>query len=153
MRHNYIGTEHLLLGLIRGEGGVAGRVLREFGLKPNEFRKSSGRLTGTGQYRVGGRAGSVARHAAGIGICGGKSAPHGHHYIGAEHCCLGLVRYGEGVALDVLRKLGVTPEQIRRQLGAYCRRARHLAARARVQPSHVSHARSSRNPKHPWSIS
>jgi ATP-dependent Clp protease ATP-binding subunit ClpC len=114
MRHNYIGTEHLLLGLIREEGGVAGRVLRELGLEPERVQEIVERLTGTGQYR-GGKLDlspgtqQVLEHAV------DEARRMGHHYIGTEHLLLGLVRYGEGVAMDVLRKLGVTPEQIRRQ--------------------------------------
>jgi len=53
MRHNYIGTEHVLLGLIREEGGVAGRVLRELGLEAERVQEIVERLTGTGQYRGG----------------------------------------------------------------------------------------------------
>jgi len=114
MRHNYIGTEHLLLGLIREEGGVAGRVLRELGLEPERVQEIVERLTGAGQYR-GGKLDlspgtqQVLEHAV------DEARRMGHHYIGTEHLLLGLVRYNEGVAMDVLRKLGVTPEQIRRQ--------------------------------------
>jgi len=114
MRHNYIGTEHLLLGLIREDGGVAGRVLRELGLEPERVQEMVERLTGSGQYR-GGKLDlspgtqQVLEHAV------DEARRMGHHYIGTEHLLLGLVRYGEGVALEVLRKLGVTPEQIRRQ--------------------------------------
>ncbi len=68
MRHNYIGTEHLLLGLIREEGGVAGRVLRELGLEADRVQEIVERLTGTGQYQWR-KAGSFSRDAAGSGIC------------------------------------------------------------------------------------
>jgi ATP-dependent Clp protease ATP-binding subunit ClpC len=114
MRHNYIGTEHLLMGLIREEGGVAGRVLRELGLEPGRVQEMVERMTGTGICRGGKLELSpgtqqVLEHAV------EEARRMGHHYIGTEHILLGLVRYGEGVALDVLSKLGVTPEQIRRQ--------------------------------------
>ena len=114
MRHNYIGTEHLLLGLIREEGGVAGRVLRELGLEVSRVQEIVQRLTGTGQYR-GGKIDlspgtqQVLEHAF------EEAKRMGHHYIGTEHILLGLVRYGEGIALNVLQKLGVSAEQIRRQ--------------------------------------
>ena len=114
MRHNYIGTEHLLLGLIREEGGVAGRVLRELGLEFSRVQEIVERLTGTGQHR-GGKIDlspgtqQVLEHAV------EEAKRMGHHYIGTEHLLLGLIRHQEGVALNVLQKLGVTPEQIRRQ--------------------------------------
>jgi len=114
MRQNYIGTEHLLLGLIQEEGGVAGRVLRELGLEPERVQEMIERLTGTGGYR-GGKLDlspgtqQVLEHAV------DEARRMGHHYIGTEHLLLGLVRYGEGVAVDVLRRMGVTPDQIRRQ--------------------------------------
>lgn len=114
MRHNYIGTEHLLLGLIREEGGVAGRVLRELGLEADRVQEMVERLTGTGQYR-GGKLDLSPGTQQVLEYAVDEARRMGHHYIGTEHLLLGLVRYGEGVAIDVLRKLGVTPEQIRRQ--------------------------------------
>ncbi|HEX9618422.1 MAG TPA: ATP-dependent Clp protease ATP-binding subunit [Anaerolineales bacterium] len=114
MRHNYIGTEHLLLGLIREEGGVAGRVLRELGLEADRVQEIVERVTGTGTYR-GGKLDLSPGTQQVLEYAVEEARRMGHHYIGTEHILLGLVRYGEGVSLDVLRKLGVTPEQIRRQ--------------------------------------
>ena len=114
MRHNYIGTEHLLLGLIREEGGVAGRVLRELGLEAERVQEMVERLTGPGQYR-GGKLDLSPGTQQVLEYAVEEARRMGHHYIGTEHLLLGLVRYGEGVAMDVLRKMGVTPEQIRRQ--------------------------------------
>jgi ATP-dependent Clp protease ATP-binding subunit ClpC len=114
MRHNYIGTEHLLLGLIREEGGVAGRVLRELGLEVDRVQEIVERLTGTGQYR-GGKLDLSPGTQQVLEYAVDEARRMGHHYIGTEHLLLGLVRHGEGVAIDVLRKLGITAEQIRRQ--------------------------------------
>jgi ATP-dependent Clp protease ATP-binding subunit ClpC len=114
MRHNYIGTEHLLLGLIREEGGVAGRVLRELGLEAERVQEMVERMTGTGQYR-GGKLDLSPGTQQVLEYAVEEARRMGHHYIGTEHLLLGLVRSGEGVAIDVLRKMGVTPEQIRRQ--------------------------------------
>ena len=114
MRHNYIGTEHLLLGLIREEGGVAGRVLRELGLEVARVEEMVDRLTGPGQHR-GGKLDLSPGTQQVLEYAVEEARRMGHHYIGTEHILLGLVRYGEGVALDVLRKMGITPEQIRRQ--------------------------------------
>ncbi|MCC7129955.1 MAG: ATP-dependent Clp protease ATP-binding subunit [Anaerolineae bacterium] len=114
MRHNYIGTEHLLLGLIREEGGVAGRVLRELGLEADRVQEIVERLTGPGQYR-GGKLDLSPGTQQVLEYAVDEARRMGHHYIGTEHLLLGLVRHGEGIAMDVLRKLGVTAEQIRRQ--------------------------------------
>lgn len=114
MRQNYIGTEHLLLGLIREEGGVAGRVLRELGLEGDRVQEIVERLTGSGSYR-GGKLDLSPGTQQVLEFAVDEARRLNHHYIGTEHLLLGLVRYGEGVAMDVLRKLGVTPEQIRRQ--------------------------------------
>jgi ATP-dependent Clp protease ATP-binding subunit ClpC len=114
MRHNYIGTEHLLMGLIREEGGVAGRVLRELGLEADRVQEIIERLTGTGSYR-GGKIDLSPGTEQVLGFGVEEARKMGHHYIGTEHILLGLIRYGEGVAMDVLRRMGVTPEQVRRQ--------------------------------------
>jgi ATP-dependent Clp protease ATP-binding subunit ClpC len=114
MHHNYIGTEHLLLGLIREEGGVAGRVLRELGLEPPRVKEMVERLTGIGRH-TGGRIELAPGTEQVLQLAVEEARRMGHHYIGTEHLLLGLVRHAEGVGLDVLRRLGVTPEQIRRQ--------------------------------------
>jgi ATP-dependent Clp protease ATP-binding subunit ClpC len=114
MRHSYIGTEHLLLGLIKEEGGVAGRVLRELGLEADRVQEIVERLTGPGQYR-GGKLDLSPGTQQVLEYAVDEARKMGHHYIGTEHLLLGLVRHGEGIAMDVLRKLGVTAEQIRRQ--------------------------------------
>jgi len=114
MRHNYIGTEHLLLGLIREEGGVAGRVLRELGLEADRVQEIVERLTGPGQSR-GGKLDLSPGTQQVLEYAVDEARRLGHHYIGTEHLLLGLVQHGEGIAMDVLRKMGVSAEQIRRQ--------------------------------------
>jgi ATP-dependent Clp protease ATP-binding subunit ClpC len=114
LHHNYIGTEHLLLGLIREEGGVAGRVLRELGLEPSRVKEMVERLTGIGRH-AGGRIELAPGTEHVLQMAVEEARRMGHHYIGTEHLLLGLIRQGEGVGIDVLRRLGVTPEQIRRQ--------------------------------------
>ena len=114
MRQNYIGTEHLLLGLIREDGGVAGRVLRELGLEADRVQEIVERLTGTGTSS-GGKIDLSPGTQQVLEYAVDEARRLGHHYIGTEHLLLGLVRYGEGIANDVLKKLGVTPEQIRKQ--------------------------------------
>jgi len=114
MRQNVIGTEHLLLGLIEEEGGVAGRVLRELGLEPDRVREMVERTSGFGQYR-GGKIDLAPGTQKVLEFAIEEARRMGHHYIGTEHLLLGLVHSQEGQAIDVLRKLGVTAEQVRRQ--------------------------------------
>jgi ATP-dependent Clp protease ATP-binding subunit ClpC len=114
MRQETISTEHLLLGLIQEEGGVAGRVLRDLGLEPERVQEMVERLSGYGQYR-GGKIELSPGVQQVLEFAIEEARRMGHHYIGTEHLLLGLVRSTEGRAMDVLRKLGVTPEQIRRQ--------------------------------------
>ena len=114
LNHNHIGTEHLLLGLIREEGGVAGRVLRELGLAPARVKDVVERLTGVGRHK-GGRIELAPGTEQVLQSAIEEARRMGHHYIGTEHLLLGLVHRGEGVGIDVLRRLGITPEQIRRQ--------------------------------------
>jgi ATP-dependent Clp protease ATP-binding subunit ClpC len=114
LRHGYIGTEHLLLGLMREEGGVAGRVLRELGLEQKRVQEMIERLTGanrtTGVTKLDLSPGT--RRVLELAV--DEARRMGHHYIGTEHLLLGLVRQNEGVAIDVLKKLGISAEQIRK---------------------------------------
>ena len=113
VHQNLIGTEHLLIGLVEEEGGVAGRVLREMGLETDRVREMVNRLTGEGhstddKIELSNETQQVLEFAV------DEARRLGHHYIGTEHLLLGLVR-GEGTALEVLRRLGVTPDDVRRQ--------------------------------------
>jgi ATP-dependent Clp protease ATP-binding subunit ClpC len=112
-RQNKIGTEHLLLGLMEEEGGVAGRVLRELGMDSDRMREMVERVASSGDY-VGGKIELAPETQQVLEQAVEEARRLGHHYIGTEHILLGLVS-GEGTAMDVLRKLGVTPDQIRRQ--------------------------------------
>src|SRR4030095_7945572 len=113
-RNNFIGTEHLLLGLMDEEGGVAGRVLRELGMTSDRVREVIRRVTTSSssfdpnRVELAGETQQVLEHAV------EEARRLGHHYIGTEHILLGLVRV-ESTALEVLRRLGVTVDQIRIQ--------------------------------------
>jgi ATP-dependent Clp protease ATP-binding subunit ClpC len=114
LHHREIGTEHLLLGLIQEEGGVAGRVLRELGLEEERVREIVERIVPPGRVaseRITLSPGTekVIENAI------DEARKLGHQYIGTEHLLLGLVRESEGGGSDVLRRLGVSSEQVRRQ--------------------------------------
>jgi ATP-dependent Clp protease ATP-binding subunit ClpC len=89
-------------------------VLRELGLEAERVQEIIERLTGPGQYR-GGKLDLSPGTQQVLEYAVDEARRMGHHYIGTEHLLLGLVRLNEGVAMDVLRKLGVSAEQIRRQ--------------------------------------
>jgi ATP-dependent Clp protease ATP-binding subunit ClpC len=114
MRHNYIGTEHLLLGLMLEEGGVAARVLKELGLEVERVQEIIERLTGIGQSKTNRPELSPGMQKV-LELSLEQARILGHHYIGVEHLLLGLVEHNEGVAIDALGRMGVTPAQIRRQ--------------------------------------
>ena len=112
-RQGFIGTEHLLLGLLEEDGGVAGRVLRELGLETERVREMIQRIGNIGSYETG-RIELAPDTQQVLEFAIDEAHKMGHHYIGTEHLLLGLVR-SEGAAMEVLKKLGVTPDQVRRQ--------------------------------------
>ncbi|HEY5904088.1 MAG TPA: ATP-dependent Clp protease ATP-binding subunit [Anaerolineales bacterium] len=113
-RQSNIGTEHLLLGLMDEEGGVAGRVLRELGMTSDRVREIIERVAAT-ESRFNPEKIELAPDTQQVLEYAVDEARRlGHHYIGTEHILLGLVRV-EGTAMEVLRRLGVTADQIRRQ--------------------------------------
>ena len=115
LNHNYIGTEHLLLGLVREENGVAVRVLRDLGVDPKQIRERVERTVGRGQRAMYGKLSLTPRTKRVIELAVDEARRLGHHYIGTEHLLLGLVRAGEGVAVDVLKGLGVGLDKVRSQ--------------------------------------
>jgi len=114
VHHAQIGTEHLLIGLVEEEGGVAGRVLREMGLDVERVREMVNRLSGEGHAETPDKIELAQETQQVLEYAIEEARRLGHHYIGTEHLLLGLVR-SEGTALEVLRRLGVTPDDIRRQ--------------------------------------
>jgi len=109
-----IGTDHLLVGLLEEDGGVAGRVLRELGLETARVREIVLRVSGEGHY-IDGKIELAPDTQQVLEFAIDEARKMGHHYIGTEHLLLGLVR-SEGAAMEVLKKLGVTADQIRRQV-------------------------------------
>jgi len=114
MQHSYIGTEHLLLGLIREEGGVAGRVLRDLGLVPRRVEDLVERMTSSNRRSGPARMDLSPSTKKVLELAVDEARRMGHHYIGTEHLLLGLVRQTDGVAIEVLKRLNVNPEDVRR---------------------------------------
>ena len=114
LNHNYIGTEHILLGLIHEGEGVAAKALESLGISLDAVREQVQDIIGQGQQQPTGhipftpRAKKVLEPAA-------RGAAAGHNYIGTEHM-LGLIREGEGVAAQVLVKLGADLNRVRQQV-------------------------------------
>lgn len=116
LSHNYIGTEHLLLGLIREEEGLAAKVLRDLGVEQARVRQVVEEIVGRGQSAATARLSLTPRTRRVIELAVDEARRMGHHYIGTEHLLLGLVREGDGIAVNVLKNLNINPEKIRSQL-------------------------------------
>jgi ATP-dependent Clp protease ATP-binding subunit ClpC len=116
LNHRFIGTEHILLGLVTEEGGVAMRVLRELEISPEQVRSSIERTVGRGTRPTLTQPTLTPRTKRVIELAVDEARRLGHHYIGTEHLLLGLVREGEGVAVDVLRRLGAPPDRVREEV-------------------------------------
>jgi len=108
MNHNYIGTEHLLVGLVRESHGVAGRVLRDFGVELSRVREHIEGTVGRGrQTWLKKQAGLTPRTKRTIELAVEEARRMDHPWVGTGHLLLGLIREGEGLAVTVLRDLGV----------------------------------------------
>jgi ATP-dependent Clp protease ATP-binding subunit ClpC len=114
--HNYIGTEHLLLGLVREGDGVAAKVLANMGVELNKVRSAVEFIIGRGDRMVMGEIGLTPRAKKVIELAVDEARRLNHHYIGTEHLLLGLVREGEGIAAGVLESLGVSLDKVRAQV-------------------------------------
>ena len=115
LQHNYIGTEHLLLGLIRVEEGVAAQVLHDLGIELERVRSAVEFIIGRGERIVLGEIRLTPRSKKVIELAVDEARRLGHHYIGTEHILLGLVREGQGIAAGVLQSLGVNLDRVRQK--------------------------------------
>ncbi len=112
--HNYIGTEHILLGLTRDADGVAARILTHLSVEPEKIRSAIEYIIGRGERRPSpGEIGLTPRAKKVIELAVDEARRLDHHYIGAEHLLIGLLREGEGVAGGVLQSQGVQLEKVR----------------------------------------
>jgi len=111
--HSYIGTEHILLGLVREEEGIAAKVLSNLGVELNKVRSAVEFIIGRGERIVSGEIGLTPRAKKAIELALDEARRLSHNYIGTEHLLLGLLREGEGVAAGVLESLGISLENAR----------------------------------------
>ena len=111
-QHNYIGTEHLLLGLVREGEGVAAKVLTNLGIQLKDVRRAVEYIIGRGDRVAPGDIGLTPRAKKVIELAVDEAKLLKHQYIGTEHFLLGLVREGGGIAAGVLESMGVKLEQV-----------------------------------------
>jgi len=114
--HNYIGTEHILLGLIRESGGVGTKTLVNLGVDLGKVRSAVEFIIGRGERKGRGEVGLTPRAKKVIELAVDEARQLNHNYIGTEHLLLGLLREGEGVAAGVLESFGITLERARREI-------------------------------------
>jgi len=114
-RHSSVGTEHLLLALVREGEGVAAKVLANLGVELKAVRQAVEDAVGAGNQPVTGDIGLTQRARRVVELAVDEARRQGHQYVGTEHLLLGLVREGESVAARILEKLGVQLEQAREQ--------------------------------------
>ena len=113
LNHNYIGTEHILLGLVRESEGVAVKVLTNLGADPDKVRGAVEFIIGRGERTVSGEIGLTPRAKRVIELAVDEARRLNHNYIGTEHLLLGLLREAEGAASSVLESLGVNLDKTR----------------------------------------
>jgi len=129
LKHNYIGTEHLLLGLLREEEGLAARLLESLQVTHEEVRAEVARIIGIGEEVESGQIPFTPRAKKVLELALREAQSLGHHYIGTEHVLLGLVRENEGVAAQVLLEFDADAETIRNGIiGMLSAPGRHVAA-------------------------
>ncbi len=165
LNHNYIGTEHILLGLIHEGEGVAAKALETLGISLEGVRSQVEEIIGQGQQAPSGHIPFTPRAKKVLELSLREALQLGHNYIGTEHILLGLIREGEGVAAQVLVKLGADLNRVRQQViqllsrlpGQGAGRGRrprgghpvHLAGARPVRPQpHPGRARGQARPGH-----
>ena len=116
LNHNYIGTEHILLGLIHEGEGVAAKGLESLGISLEAVRAQVEEIIGQGQQAPSGHIPFTPRAKKVLELSLREALQLGHNYIGTEHILLGLIREGEGVAAQVLVKLGADLNRVRQQV-------------------------------------
>lgn len=137
--HDYLGTEHLLLGLLREEEGAAVHALNHLGVTLDKAREQVESMVGRGEKGTGGRAAFTPRSKKMLELGLREALRLGHNYIGTEHILLGLVRDPDGVAVRALSRLGTGPDEVQREVirmigGGRVPRGREASARSTAGP-------------------
>ena len=129
--HNYIGTEHILLGLVRETDGVAARVLSNLGVELQKVRAAVEFIIGRGERTAPGEIGLTPRAKKVIELAVDEARRLNHHHIGTEHLLIGLMREGEGVAAGVLESLGINLDKVRGETSSILSRSSQSSQRSR----------------------
>jgi ATP-dependent Clp protease ATP-binding subunit ClpC len=116
LNHDYIGTEHLLLGLIREGHGLAAKAMEPLGISLDSVRQQVEETVSRGQQAPSGHIPFTPQAKNVLRLALSESMALDHHYIGTEHILLGLMREGDGVAAQVLAELGADLDQVRQQV-------------------------------------
>jgi ATP-dependent Clp protease ATP-binding subunit ClpA len=116
LKHNYIGTEHILLGLLREDEGIAARVLESFDFTVEEVRAQIARIVGQGDEIATGMIPFTPRANKVLDLSRREALSLGHKYIGTEHLLLGIIRENEGVASLILLDYGADADTIRNEI-------------------------------------
>jgi ATP-dependent Clp protease ATP-binding subunit ClpC len=116
LKHNYIGTEHILLGLVRESDGLAAKALEALGIGLDAVREQVEEIIGRGQKSPSGHIPFTPRAKKVLELSLREALQFGHNYIGTEHILLGLIREGDGVAAQVLVKLGGDLKTVRQHV-------------------------------------
>ncbi|MCF8002184.1 MAG: ATP-dependent Clp protease ATP-binding subunit [Halanaerobiales bacterium] len=117
LNHNYVGTEHILLGLVKEKKGIAGKVLSEQAdLKEDQIIDVIKSIIGTGQNKVEGSISLTPRSKKVLNLSMEQARKLNHSYIGTEHILLGVISEGEGVAVRILQELGVELEKVKKEI-------------------------------------
>lgn len=116
LQHNYVGTEHLLLGLLGEDEGIAAKVLKKLGVEADAVRNKIESIVGRGKCPVSGEVGFTGRAKKTIELAVKEARRLQHVSIGTEHLLLGLLHEGQGLAVSVLEGLKVDPKEVQRQV-------------------------------------
>jgi ATP-dependent Clp protease ATP-binding subunit ClpA len=136
-RHSYIGTEHLLLGLLREREGLAGHVLTNLGIDTDMVRQTISAVLGRNERLEFQQIIPTSRVKKVIELSFDEARRLGHNYVGTEHILLGLLIEGEGIAAHVLKDLGATLEKVRAEIERL--EATGLDTEQRPEPPHLAY--------------